>query len=98
MIGWVQRQLMQARAGALWWRRAAYQEVFGANPGARSTSQQMVLADLARFCRARNTTFTPDAREHALLEGRRETWLRLIQHLHMSDEDIQALTEIEHGE
>lgn len=47
-----------------------------------------VLADLAKFCRANETTFHPDQRVHAVLEGRREVWLRIQQHLNLSDEDL----------
>jgi hypothetical protein len=43
-----------------------------------------VLDDLARFCRAKESTFKPDAREHAVLEGRREVWLRIQRHLEMT--------------
>ena len=36
-----------------------------------------VLADLAKFCRATESTFHPDPRAHAAAEGRREVWLRI---------------------
>lgn len=51
------------------------------------------LADLARFCRANTSTFDPDPRIHALLEGRREVWLRIQNHLNMSPETIFSLIE-----
>lgn len=47
-----------------------------------------VLADLARFCRARESTFHPDARTSLMLEGRREVWLRIAHHLNLSEEDL----------
>lgn len=50
-----------------------------------------VLADLAKFCRAHQTTFHQDARAHAVAEGRREVWLRIQQHLQLSDKDIWAI-------
>jgi hypothetical protein len=47
-----------------------------------------VLADLAKFCRATETTFHLDARAHALAEGRREVWLRIQHHLKLTDDDL----------
>ena len=52
---------------------------------------QEVLADLAKFCRANETTFHPDPRIHAALEGRREVWCRITQHLNLSTEELYAL-------
>lgn len=50
-----------------------------------------MLLDLAEFCRANETTFHDDARHHARLEGRREVWLRIVQHLHLTDEQLMRL-------
>jgi len=66
-------------------RRTAYVNTFE-NPMGRE-----VLADLARFCRANATTFHPDARMHAVAEGRREVWLRIAQHLNLSDDQLFEL-------
>ena len=52
---------------------------------------ERVLADLARFCRASETAFHPDARVHAVLEGRREVWLRIQKYLRLTPEDIDRL-------
>jgi hypothetical protein len=49
-----------------------------------------VLADLEAFCRARQSTFRTDAREHALLEGRREVFLRLEDHLRLNLDELIA--------
>jgi len=49
---------------------------------------ELVLADLARFCRATESTFHPDPRVHAVAEGRREVWLRIQHHLKMTDDDL----------
>ena len=54
---------------------------------------ERVLADLAEFCRARETTFHTDERAHALLEGRREVWLRINKYLNLTDREIQQLIE-----
>lgn len=35
-----------------------------------------------------DTTFHPDPRMAALLEGRREVWLRIQNHLKMSQDDL----------
>lgn len=47
-----------------------------------------VLADLAKFCRATESTFHVDPRAHAVAEGRREVWLRIQTHLKLSDDDL----------
>lgn len=67
-------------------RRRAYLLTF--NSG---FAQQEVLMDLAKFCRANETTFNADPRIHAVLEGRREVWLRITQHLHLTSEQLFAL-------
>lgn len=66
-------------------RRKAYQLAFLGPAG------QDVLRDLARFCRASETCFHEDPRIHAVLEGRREVWLRIQQHLHLSSEELIAI-------
>lgn len=66
-------------------RKGAYQGTF------HSPSGMQVLADLAKFCRAAEPTFHPDPRMHALLEGRREVWLRITAHLNLTSEQLYAL-------
>lgn len=68
-------------------RAAAYNKVFDK----QNQFTKDVLKDLAKFCRAHETTFHPDPRVHAALEGRREVWLRIIEHLTLSYEEIYAL-------
>ena len=63
-------------------RSQSYQHVF---VGPRA---EEVLADLAKFCRATESAFHPDPRVHAVLEGRREVWLRICQHLRLDEETI----------
>ena len=58
----------------------------------RSPTGEVVLRDLARFCRANTSTFHEDARLHAVAEGRREVWLRIQNHLNLSPEDLWRLT------
>lgn len=50
-----------------------------------------VLADLSKFCRANTTTFHQDARASAVLEGRREVWLRIQNYLNLSPEELLDL-------
>jgi hypothetical protein len=66
-------------------RRTAYVKTFN------GAFAEEVLADLARFCRAEQSTFHADARIHAVLEGRREVWLRIQEHLKLSDDELFAL-------
>jgi len=56
-----------------------------------SVAGQTVLRDLAEFCRANETCFHEDPRLHAVLEGRREVWLRIQQHLNLTSEQLYAL-------
>ena len=60
----------------------AYQVAFSGEAGA------LVLADLARFCRAAEPCWSPDQRFHALLEGRREVWLRIDAQRNLPPEDL----------
>lgn len=68
-------------------RKFAYHQVFNKENQYTKT----VLEDLAKFCRASTSTFHPDERMHAVLEGRREVFLRIQQHLNLSDEEIWDL-------
>jgi hypothetical protein len=70
--------------GLLTLRKQAYQQTFNKE----SVAVQRVLKDLAKFCRANITTFHPDSRMHAHLEGRREVWLRITQHLQLTPEEL----------
>lgn len=67
----------------------AMRTVFGTHQ--RTTDQQIVLEWLAMFCRANETEFHADPRLHAVLSGRREVWLSIQQHLHLTDQALWAL-------
>lgn len=71
--------------GALRARKNNYLTVFSNPLG------QQVLQDLASFCHANETCFHKDARAHAALEGRREVFLRIAQHLNLTTEQLFAL-------
>lgn len=68
-------------------RKISYGLVFGP----KTPDHVAVLKDLAAFCRAHETTFHPDPRIHAILEGRREVWLRIQNHLQLTPEQLYAL-------
>jgi hypothetical protein len=71
-------------------RKFSYNQVFNKN----SKYSAEVLEDLARFCRANETTFTVDERMTAVLEGRREVWLRIQNYVNLSVEDLYTLHHI----
>jgi hypothetical protein len=66
-------------------RTRAYKLAFGGVAG------DTVLRDLAKFCRAHETTFHADPRVAAVLEGRREVFLRIQHHLKLTDEQVYSL-------
>lgn len=74
-VGWWQRFRMMVRA-----------------MGVQQPASVDVLIDLARFCRANETTFVPKDRDAALvLAGRREVFLRIQQHLNLTNDQLFAL-------
>lgn len=68
-------------------RKRAYQLTFQINQPANVA----VLRDLAKFCRAHESTFHADARIAANLDGRREVYLRILNHLGLTDEQLLAI-------
>jgi len=62
-------------------RQLAYSLTFNNESG------KQVLEDLAKFCRANETAFHADPRVHAALEGRREVYLRIKDHLELPPEE-----------
>jgi hypothetical protein len=55
-----------------------------------SEAVKAVLKDLEIFCRANESCFHQDPRIHAVLEGRREVYLRIMDHLGMDFESFKA--------
>lgn len=53
-----------------------------------------VLRDLAKFCRAHESTFHVNPRAHAVLEGRREVWLKIERMLNLSTEELYLLHKV----
>jgi len=85
-------------------RKYAYRRLFLGEDGL-SADGQVVLADLAKFCRANSSTaiVSPVSRSvdpiaMAMAEGRREVWLRIAAHLHIDDRVIFNLNEEENNE
>lgn len=66
-------------------RQYAYRKTFDGPLAA------VVLKDLARFCRAHESTFNADPRVQANLDGRREVWLRLQHHLRLTQDQLWEL-------
>lgn len=66
-------------------RVRAFRLTFGCPSGA------IVLKDLAEFCRYNRTAFDPDPRVHAALEGRRDVFLRILEHMRLTPEQYLEL-------
>jgi hypothetical protein len=86
-------------------RKYAYRRMFLGENGQKSADGQAVLADLAKFCKANQSTAvvspisrTVDPIASALAEGRREVWLRIMAHLHIEDRVIFNLNEDQNDE
>jgi len=63
-------------------RQQSYRQTF------KGIFGEYVLQDLAKFCRADESTFHTDARIEGIMQGRREVWLRISKHLNLSDEQL----------
>jgi hypothetical protein len=68
-------------------RAQAYQRIFLDH----GTDTDLVLQDLAKFCRATETTFHADQRLSDVLIGRREVFLRISQHLNLTQDQLWEL-------
>jgi len=66
-------------------RQSAYRATFTSPVG------EIVLADLATFCRAHTSTFHLTPHMAARLDGRREVWLRVQSHLNLTQEQLWKL-------
>ena len=65
-------------------RSMSYRDVFLGH--GRSTDD--VLHDLAKFCRAHESTFHVDHSMSDRLDGRREVFLRISHYLHLSETQL----------
>lgn len=66
-------------------RKSAYQTTLS------GPIAEIVLQDLAQFCRAHESTFAADERTAGRLDGRREVWLRIQHHLQLTDDELWDL-------
>lgn len=80
----------------------AYKRCF-LEAGKPTKDAELVLKDLAKFCRAHEPTMvvspvsrTVDPIASAHLEGRREVWLRLMWHLKIDEADLINTKEDDH--
>lgn len=82
----VREEYEQLRA-KLFGRQGSYRRVLGP----QSVDGRIILADLARFCRAHRSTAHVDPQVSARLDGRREVWLRIAHHLNLDSETLWQL-------
>jgi len=80
-------EIIDKAKGLLHSRKRAYDTVFN-----NGVDAKIVLKDLADFCRANAPTFHEDPRLHALVEGRREVWLRIQKYLNLTPDELWELT------
>lgn len=81
-------------------RRSAWQRALLNDDGTVTRDAEVILKDLARFCRAHRSTAvfsmtrgTLDPLGSAKADGRREVWLRIVEHLHLDDRFLINLRE-----
>jgi len=77
------RKISQVK-GEIIHRHQAYLRVFNMD----NPDVQIVMEDLNRFCRGDASTFHENERVHAMLEGRREVFLRINKNLTLSSQEI----------
>lgn len=75
-------EVLERSRAFLFQRQRAYQTTFNA-PVAFD-----VLADLAKFCRANESTYHESRDIAARLDGRREVWLRIANHLNLPPDQL----------
>jgi hypothetical protein len=69
----------------LYERRHAYRTTFNGPLG------REVLKDLAKFCHAHESTFHPDTRLSAVMQGKHDVFLRIAHHLNLTDQQLWSL-------
>ncbi len=77
-----ERQMEALRA-----RKFAFSRVFR-DGNASKDDIKIVMDVLRKFCRADASTFHPDARMHAVAEGRREVWLHVQDYCERSMDEL----------
>lgn len=84
------RDTVEAVKGFVRSRSFSYKMVFKKD----DSNATIVLRDLAKFCRAHESTFNADPRLHAVMEGRREVFLRIQQYAELGEAELISLHEI----
>lgn len=84
-------------------RRKAYRAAFLDSNGQMTPAGEMVISDLARFCRVHTSTTvvspvtrTVDTHASMQAEGRREVFNRLTYYLNLTEQQIYQMMEREH--
>lgn len=73
-------------------RQGAYKRFWAGKPIGDDLA--IVHADMKMFCRGGTTPWDADPRIHALITGRYEVWLRIQQHVTMSEAElVEAYTQ-----
>lgn len=81
-------------------RPVAWQRALLKDDGTPTPDGEIILKDLARFCRANRSTAVfshirgaLDPLASARADGRREVWLRIVEHLHLDERFLVNLRE-----
>jgi hypothetical protein len=89
---WLRRKVLK--------RRIAWQQLMLGEGGELSPNAEIVLKDLARFCRAHRSTAVysqirgaMDPIASARADGRREVYLRIVENLHLDERFLTNLRE-----
>ena len=79
------KDLLEDALAFLMSRQRAYITTF------RNPVGEMVLKDLSKFCRAHESTYNVNERLEGIMQGRRDVWLRIAQHLNLSSDELWKL-------
>lgn len=89
---------LQKQWGKIFRKQRAYKKIFLNESGDLNEESKVVLADLKKFCRADSSTIMGqgkiDPMAMAILEGRREVWLRINHYLHLQESVTINLSEV----
>lgn len=63
-------------------RQQAYRQTFSSPVG------QLVLSDLAKYCRAGRSTFHPNSRVSAFQEGRKDVFEKIAKYMNLTTDEL----------
>lgn len=79
---------------ASWWPFRSQARALAVEYAAAKDQFPLMVADLARFCCAFETTFDADSKDVSLVNvGKREAWLHFQEMAHLEPEDLRHLQE-----